>query len=235
MRVGITLPTFTADAEAPVRRALEAEAAGIHGAFVFDHLWPIGQPERPALSAYPMLAAVAAVTSTIRVGLLVARIGLLPDSLVEASLVSIDELSSGRLVAGLGIGDAKSQAENDAYGIETRPVEDRRASLARLLASLGRAGIERWVGATAPATLEVARAAGVAINLWDVTAERVAAEAALGPVTWGGPLPADHAAAAEQLGELQAAGASWVICAWPGTIELVVSAARRSGVVLGTE
>ena len=33
------------------------EAAGLDGVFSFDHLFPAGQPHRPAMSAYPMLAA----------------------------------------------------------------------------------------------------------------------------------------------------------------------------------
>ena len=33
------------------RRAVEAEDAGLHGVFCYDHLWPMGEPVAPAISA----------------------------------------------------------------------------------------------------------------------------------------------------------------------------------------
>ncbi len=42
MRVGVTLPTFRDDAAA-LDAARRAEALGLDGVFVFDHLWPLGQ------------------------------------------------------------------------------------------------------------------------------------------------------------------------------------------------
>lgn len=235
VRIGITLPTFEPTATAALARARAGEEAGIDGLFVFDHLWPIGDPARPALAAFPVLGAVAAVTSRTRLGPLVARIGLVPDEVVESSLVSLQALSGGRVVAGLGIGDDKSLPENQAYGIETRSVAVRRRALGSMLASLQASGIECWVGANATATIEVARAAGAAVNLWAVPDERVALEAARGPVTWGGPLPAAPRLAAERLAKLSDAGATWVIWAWPPSIEAVVEAAALAGAVLGSE
>ena len=49
----------------------------------------MGQPDRPALSSGPLLGAVAASTSTISVGTLVARVGLLPDDVLVAVLSSL--------------------------------------------------------------------------------------------------------------------------------------------------
>ena len=53
VRIGVTLPSFREDASA-VDAAILAERLGLDGVFVFDHLWPIGQPDRPALSAMPL-------------------------------------------------------------------------------------------------------------------------------------------------------------------------------------
>ena len=156
MNVGITLPTFEPTASAALAAAREAEAIGLDGVFSFDHLWPIGQPSRPALSAYPVLGAVSAVTRDVRIGTLVARVGLLPDRLVYESLVSLQEMAGGRLIAALGVGDRLSVPENEAYGIDWPSLEDRRSSLVAMLAELSAQGIECWVGATAPATLELA-------------------------------------------------------------------------------
>lgn len=131
MKVGITLPTFESSVAPAMTTAWAAEAAGLDGVFVFDHLWPIGQPSRPALSAFPVLAAVVAKTRRIRIGPLVARLGLLPDRLVVDSLVSLFELAGPRLVAALGIGDGKSAGENDAYGIVSPALVDRHRVIIR--------------------------------------------------------------------------------------------------------
>ena len=191
MKVGITLPTFEPTAAAALAAASVAERAGIDGVFVFDHLWRGAKRSGPALSMFPMLGAVAATTRNIRIGSLVARVGFLPDRLVVESFVSLHELTGHRLVAALGIGDAKSVAENEAYGIEWPSLEDRRASLAAMLAELTRRGIECWVGAMAPATLEIAHGMGATVNLWEVGLGRLEAEAALGPATWAGSFPAE--------------------------------------------
>jgi hypothetical protein len=230
VKVGITLPTFEATSTAALATAREAQEAGIDGIFTFDHLWPMGQPARPALAAYPVLGAVAAVTRHIRVGPLVARVGLLADRLVADSLVSLQELAGGRLIAALGIGDSMSVAENKAYGIAWPSLEDRRRSLVAILEELTAHGIECWVGATARATLEIARDLRVTVNLWDVDLARLEQEAGRGPATWAGPLPAEAGAAADRLVALRDAGAAWAIWGWPRRIELVTQAMELAGI-----
>ena len=121
MQVGITLPQFRDEADSALEAARRAEDLGIDGVFCFDHLWPMGQPGRPALSSGPLLGALAASTSTIAVGTLVARIGLLPDDVLVAVLSSLASMSGGRLIAGIGTGDHLSRAENEAYGIPFEP------------------------------------------------------------------------------------------------------------------
>ena len=76
VKVGITLPQFRDEADSALDAARRAEDAGHRRVFCFDHLWPMGQPGRPALSSGPLLGALVASTSTISVGTLVARIGL---------------------------------------------------------------------------------------------------------------------------------------------------------------
>ena len=72
MKVGVTLPQFRDEADTALSAARRAEALGIDGVFVFDHLWPMGHPGRPALSSGPLLGALAASTTTIHLGTLVA-------------------------------------------------------------------------------------------------------------------------------------------------------------------
>ena len=74
-RIGITLPSFRTTAEASLAVAHAAEAAGLDGVFAYDHLFrrTVDGTRRPAIEMFAMLGAVAAETSRIAVGSLVAR------------------------------------------------------------------------------------------------------------------------------------------------------------------
>ena len=229
MRVGITLPTFEPTSSVALATARAAERAGIDGVFVFDHFWRGATRSRPALSMYPVLGGVMATTRRVMIGSLVARLGYLPDRAVADSFLSLHQLARGRLVAALGIGDSISAAENAAYGIAWPSLEERRTSLVGLVGELTAAGIECWVGATAPATIEIARAGGATVNLWDVDLERFQAEAARGPTSWAGPFPKEAGPAADQLIALRDAGATWAIWGWPRSVDLVTDALRLAG------
>ena len=235
MRIGVTLPTLSADAEAALQAARVAEEAGLHGVFSFDHLWPLGHPERPSLSVYPILGAVASSTARIRVGTLVARVGLLPDEVVAASIASLHSILGDRLIAGLGTGDEASEPEHERNGLPYLGLAARVQSLGAILEHLTRRGIECWIGAGNAATNEVAREAGVTLNFWDVAAERIAREVAAGsaPVTWAGPLPKGVDAAAEVLVAMREAGATWVVWGCPSSVGLVTAAAAKAGIELG--
>ncbi|MDA8341255.1 MAG: LLM class flavin-dependent oxidoreductase [Actinomycetota bacterium] len=231
MKVGITLPQFSDDPAAALEAARRAERAGLDGVFCFDHLWPMGQPGRPALSPGPLLGALAASTTAISVGTLVARIGLLPDDVLVATLASVDRISGGRLIAGLGTGDHLSRAENEAFGVPFDPARIRRTRLGGVAGALGDLGVPVWVGGGQAPTVEVARAAGAAVNLWDADPDSVASLVASGlEVTWGGPVAGDAAAIAGRLGAVAAAGATWAVCGWPESIETV---AEASGALAG--
>ncbi len=234
MKIGVTLPTLSADAEAVLQAARAAEEAGLHGVFSFDHLWPLGHPERPSLSVYPILGAVAVSTTRIRVGTLVARVGLLPDEVVAASIATLHSMLGDRLIAGLGTGDEASEPEHERNGLPYLGLAARLESLAGILAQLTGRGIECWVGAGNEATNQVARAAAATLNLWDVAVERVAHEVAASdaPVTWAGPLPKSADAAAEVIVALEGAGATWVVWGWPSSIGLVTDAAAKAGIDL---
>lgn len=147
MRVGITLPLFNDDPDLPIAVAKRAEDAGLDGVFVFDHLWPLGQPHRPAMHSTTVLAAVAAETARVDVGTLVARVGLVPDAVLVHNLVAVGRVAGAdRLIAGLGTGDSANKDENLAYGIDFAPVAVRRASLIDCCRRLRAAGIRTWVG-----------------------------------------------------------------------------------------
>jgi alkanesulfonate monooxygenase SsuD/methylene tetrahydromethanopterin reductase-like flavin-dependent oxidoreductase (luciferase family) len=233
MNVGVTLPTFRHEADSALEAARRAEALGLDGVFCFDHLWPLGEPGRPALSSGPVLGAVVASTSTITVGTLVARIGLLPDEVLVEVVSSLDALSGGRMIAGLGTGDHLSRAENEAFGVPFEPADVRRVRLASVAATIRDRRIPVWIGGGLPKTVELARTLDVAVNLWEGEAVRVAELTTSGvEVTWGGPVGKTAGEATTRLSALAGAGATWAVCAWPDSLEMVAEAAesvRASG------
>ncbi len=175
MRLGITLPQFRSDPGPALAVASAAEAAGLDGVFVFDHLWPLGQPHRPALHSYELLAAVAAETAVVAVGTLVARVGLLPDALFLHALRTLHQLAGDRLIAGLGTGDVANQAENVAYGVGYPSMGERRARLVACSRALTGEGVATWVGGRSSAARRMAvegRARGGTGGAWAWTTWR---------------------------------------------------------------
>lgn len=243
MRIGVSLPQFRDDADAALQAARHAEAVGFDGVFVFDHLWAIGRPERPALPAFPLLGALAGSTARIVLGTLVARIGLVPDAVLVHQLRTLHALTGGRVIAGVGTGDRLSAAENEAFGIDYPPAAERRQRLAGVCDELRARGVTTWVGGRAERTRLVAVEHADALNLWDVDAGVLAAEQRV-EVTWGGVVPSDPDACAALLAAVADAGATWAVCAPAyGTdpdpepaldaLATAVERCKRTGVVVG--
>lgn len=226
IRVGVTLPQFRAEAETAISSARAAETLGLDGVFVFDHLWPMGSPDRPIVAALPLMGALAAETASIAIGSLVMRVGLVPDQVLVEQLLAVDDMSGGRLIAGLGTGDRLSAAENLAFGLSYPPAQQRRHSLERCAAALRAAGLPVWIGAGAvvsPATREVAARVGAAVNLWDTGVAAFETETDL-ELTWGGSVGGGPLVIAERLRSLARIGATWAVCAWPESLEDVAEA-----------
>ncbi len=225
------LPTFDSSVERSLAVAKEAEEKGLHGAFCYDHLWPMGAPGKPAIEPFPLLGRLSAETTTLRLGTLVARIGLVADEVLIGEFRTLAALSAGRVVAALGTGDSLSAEENLAYGLEFASAPRRRAALERVATALLAEGIEVWVGAGGPPTNAIARRTGATLNLFDVAAEAVAAEVNKGAVSWSGPLPKRLSGATRLLQTLSAAGATWAVVASTNPIDAIVEAATTAGLL----
>lgn len=219
MRTGVILPTFRETADEALAVARRAAELGVDGVFCYDHVWPMGRPDRPALAPFPVLAAVAAGIPGLVVGTLVARVGLVPEEVLLAEVATLEAVAPGRVVAGLGTGDALSAAENHAYGVPYPPAGERRDALRRCARALRRLGVPVWVGGGTAATTAVAEEVGAAVNLWSAPPERVASQAVRTEVTWAGPAPDRPGEVAALLGRLAAAGARWSVLGWPVSLE----------------
>ena len=198
LRVGLTLPSFQTDPERVLTVARAAEDAGLDGVFLFDHLFrrrgdAAGADRRPALELMTMTAAVAAATSRITVGTLVARATLRPPGMHRTAFDTLARIAPGRIVAGLGGGDDESIAEDDAFGV--LPADPPPGGSGTTLADAGEYRLSR-LAATVDAL------AGRSYPVWvagvSPAAVRLAAERADGWNRWGGG-PSAFAAAAERV------------------------------------
>ena len=226
MKIGILLPLFRSTHRDAIVAAHAAETAGLHGVFAYDHLWPIGKRELPALSPFPILGRVLVETTEVMVGPLVARVGLVSDEVLLSQFRALKAIGEGRILAPLGLGDGLSEAENEAYGLLRAPVEERRARLRSLLVSLQSEHIPTWVGGSGPKTVALAREGGAAVNLWSTPVERVRELAQDGEVTWAGELPADLGEMEALLDALAEAGASWAVGTYSTKAEELGAVAR---------
>ena len=181
--LGLTLPQFNERPGPALEACRDAWALGFGGVFVFDHLWPLGQPERPALEGWTLLAALAAQVGggdpgRFRVGTLVTRAGLRNPGLVARMAATVAEIAGGPPIIGIGRGDAANRDENQAFGLPFGDPAERTAALEATVAALrgplgGRPQV--WVGGTGPSALALAGRLGDAWNGWGRTPEELAA------------------------------------------------------------
>src|SRR6201996_1449923 len=77
----------------------------IEHAWLFDHLMPIGgDPNGPIFEGWTLLSALAAQTGRLRLGLLVTSNRLRPPAVLAKIATTVDVVSDGRLVFGIGAG-----------------------------------------------------------------------------------------------------------------------------------
>lgn len=107
MRFAVNVPNFGTgfgEVRTLVSLAQEAEAAGWDGFFIWDHLLWLRPENQPVAEPWVALTAIAAVTERIRLGPLVTPLPRRRPWQVARQAVTLDHLSGGRLVLGVGIG-----------------------------------------------------------------------------------------------------------------------------------
>jgi probable F420-dependent oxidoreductase len=131
MRIGVTI--FATDRSMnPVELAREAETRGFYSLYVPEHTHipvsrrtppPTGERELPeeykrTLDPFVTLAAAAAVTTQIRLGTGIALVAQHDAIVLAKTLATLDHLSAGRLVLGVGYG--WNVDEMESHGVDPR-------------------------------------------------------------------------------------------------------------------
>ena len=109
-----------------IAQAQEADAAGFDAVFVMDHFYQlpmIGTPDQPMLEAYTALGGLAVATEKVQLGTLVTGNTYRNPTLLAKAITTLDVISQGRAV--LGIGTGWFELEHDSLGYEFGTFTDR--------------------------------------------------------------------------------------------------------------
>jgi alkanesulfonate monooxygenase SsuD/methylene tetrahydromethanopterin reductase-like flavin-dependent oxidoreductase (luciferase family) len=117
MRFGAQLWAQATDWPSFRDAAVAADATGWDSIWTWDHLLAIFGPwEQPIFEGWTSMAAIAPLTTTARLGLMVGANTFRQPGLTAKLATTLDHISDGRAV--LGIGGAWFEREHDAFGIE---------------------------------------------------------------------------------------------------------------------
>jgi alkanesulfonate monooxygenase SsuD/methylene tetrahydromethanopterin reductase-like flavin-dependent oxidoreductase (luciferase family) len=114
MRNAVNIPPF-GPAEVLVSLAVEAEQAGWDGVFFWDHLVWLPQLRLDVYDPWVLLGAVAVRTERVRLGTMVTPLPRRRPWVVAKQLTTLDHLSGGRAVLGVGLGEP-AHADFAAFG-----------------------------------------------------------------------------------------------------------------------
>jgi probable F420-dependent oxidoreductase len=126
VKFGLFLPT--GDFASAKQAALGAERDGFYSVSINDHFFtPLGPPETPQLECFTTLTAIAAVTSRIYLTPSVTAASFRTPPLLAKIVSTLDNVSNGRFILGLGAG--WKQDEYEAHGYSYPPNAERLAQL----------------------------------------------------------------------------------------------------------
>jgi alkanesulfonate monooxygenase SsuD/methylene tetrahydromethanopterin reductase-like flavin-dependent oxidoreductase (luciferase family) len=128
MRFGLDVAQQRMPWDELVRRVRLAEELGFDGAWGFDHFQPMyGEGPGETFEGMTTLAALAVLTTRIRLGLLVTGVTYRHPSVLAAEALTVDHASHGRLE--LALGAAWFDQEHHELGIPFPPIGERTALL----------------------------------------------------------------------------------------------------------
>ncbi len=126
-KFGVTLPQIKRSWQEASAAAREFDALGYHSVWVCDHVYGVPMPQLPILEGWTVLAAVAAITENVELGTLVTPPFFRNPAILAKQIATIDQISNGRAIAGLGAG--WFQPEFESTGCPFPPLGERMVAL----------------------------------------------------------------------------------------------------------
>jgi alkanesulfonate monooxygenase SsuD/methylene tetrahydromethanopterin reductase-like flavin-dependent oxidoreductase (luciferase family) len=117
------------DYQSLARRWSFFEENGADSLWLSDHLIRTFKPDSPYRDAWSLLPALAAATSKAYVGVLVTCNSFRQPAVLARSILTVDEISEGRLIIGMGAGWYKAEHEILGLPFPRKPVRALRSSL----------------------------------------------------------------------------------------------------------
>jgi F420-dependent oxidoreductase-like protein len=143
MHFGVTLPQIKRSWAEARDAAIAFDEFGFDSVWVCDHLYGVPMPNLPIFEAWSQLAAVAALTKRVELGTLVTPVFFRNPAVLAKQVATIDHVSNGRTVVGLGSGWFAMEFES--YGLPFPPVKERLRALDETAAALKRLWTEPTV------------------------------------------------------------------------------------------